>query len=165
MPAHKGATDTLFVDDDADPYPLAEGVGGSTSVSAGKPVASIATLADYLVNGFWQYNSAIAHHPGAFNAIAVDQRAAPVPCFADNAATAGPEFIVFRIARCVERDAGADEQRYATAQKQRAGKEHIIFSAALQFDSLPRFASIESCLNSRSIRIVLVERPDVGGGQ
>lgn len=31
-------------------------------VSAGKPVASIATLADYLVNGFWQYNSAPAHH-------------------------------------------------------------------------------------------------------
>ena len=25
-------------------------------------MASIATLADYLVNGFWQYNSAIAHH-------------------------------------------------------------------------------------------------------
>jgi len=62
MPAHKGATDMLFVDDDPDPYPLAEGVEGSISVSAGKPVASIATLADYLVNGFWQYNSAIAHH-------------------------------------------------------------------------------------------------------
>src|SRR5262249_1427707 len=26
-----------------------------------KPVATIAQLADYLVNGFWQYNSAIAH--------------------------------------------------------------------------------------------------------
>ena len=32
------------------------------STSAAKPVASIATLADYLVNGFWQYNSTIAHH-------------------------------------------------------------------------------------------------------
>src|SRR4030095_7593675 len=31
-------------------------------VSAGKPVASIATLADYLVNGFWAYNSTPAHH-------------------------------------------------------------------------------------------------------
>ena len=30
--------------------------------SAAKPVASIATLADYLVNGFWQYNNTIAHH-------------------------------------------------------------------------------------------------------
>ena len=27
-----------------------------------KPVASIATLADYLVNGFWQYNNTVAHH-------------------------------------------------------------------------------------------------------
>ena len=34
----------------------------SFEVSAGKPVASIATLADYLVNGFWQYNSTLAHH-------------------------------------------------------------------------------------------------------
>ncbi|MEH2544236.1 Ca2+-binding RTX toxin-like protein [Bradyrhizobium sp. AZCC 2262] len=62
VPAHGGATDVLFVDDDPDRYPLAEGVVGSISVSAGKPVASIATLADYLVNGFWQDSSAIAHH-------------------------------------------------------------------------------------------------------
>ena len=58
----QGATDIHFVDGDPDPYPLAEDVTGSISVSAAKPVASIATLADYLVNGFWQYNSAIAHH-------------------------------------------------------------------------------------------------------
>jgi hypothetical protein len=31
-------------------------------VSAAKPVASIATLADYLVNGFWAYNNTAAHH-------------------------------------------------------------------------------------------------------
>ncbi|MCA6117817.1 M10 family metallopeptidase C-terminal domain-containing protein [Bradyrhizobium sp. WSM 1738] len=30
--------------------------------TAAKPVASIATLADYLINGFWHYNSTIAHH-------------------------------------------------------------------------------------------------------
>ncbi|MFL6837919.1 MAG: M10 family metallopeptidase C-terminal domain-containing protein, partial [Bradyrhizobium sp.] len=50
--------------DDGEPYPLADATGGSTSVSAGaaKPVATIPQLADYLVNGFWQYNGTIAHH-------------------------------------------------------------------------------------------------------
>ena len=33
-----------------------------TRLYAAKPVTSIATLADYLVNGFWQYNNTIAHH-------------------------------------------------------------------------------------------------------
>ena len=47
--------------------PLSAGgrtAAGSVDVSAAsaKPVASIAQLADYLVNGFWQYNSTIAHH-------------------------------------------------------------------------------------------------------
>ena len=51
--------------DDGDPFPLADAAGSVCqrwSSSAAKPVASIATLADYLVNGFWQYNSTIAHH-------------------------------------------------------------------------------------------------------
>src|SRR5262245_29367084 len=50
--------------DDGDPFPLAYAANGALSlvVSAQKPVASIATLADYLVNGFWQYNSTVAHH-------------------------------------------------------------------------------------------------------
>ena len=38
----------------------------STSVtSAAKPVATIAQLADYLINGFWQYNGTMAHHWGS----------------------------------------------------------------------------------------------------
>ncbi len=46
-----------------DTFPLADASGSlSLVVAAPKPVASIATLADYLVNGFWQYNSTIAHH-------------------------------------------------------------------------------------------------------
>jgi serralysin len=46
-----------------DSFPLAAGgAGGSISVSAAKPVATIAQLADYLVNGFWAYNSALSHH-------------------------------------------------------------------------------------------------------
>ncbi|MCK1642853.1 M10 family metallopeptidase C-terminal domain-containing protein [Bradyrhizobium sp. 157] len=50
--------------DDGDPYPLAVDAasGSSGEVYAAKPVASIATLANYLVNGFWQYNNNIAHH-------------------------------------------------------------------------------------------------------
>jgi serralysin len=57
------ARDDVVVDD-GDPYPLADTTGGSASVSAGaaKPVATIAQLADYLVNGFWQYNNTIDHH-------------------------------------------------------------------------------------------------------
>jgi serralysin len=47
---------------DGDPLPVAAEVLNSFVTSAAKPVASVATLADYLVNGFWQYNSAIAHH-------------------------------------------------------------------------------------------------------
>ena len=55
--------DTMFRDD-GDPFPLADAAGSvfNLVVSAAKPVASIATLADYLVNGFWQYNSTPAHH-------------------------------------------------------------------------------------------------------
>ena len=46
-----------------DSFPLAAGeAGGSITVSAAKPVATIAQLADYLVNGFWAYNSALSHH-------------------------------------------------------------------------------------------------------
>ena len=50
--------------DEGEPYAFAVDAGSSGSVSAGaaKPVATIAQLADYLVNGFWQYNSSIAHH-------------------------------------------------------------------------------------------------------
>src|ERR1700754_4010777 len=57
------AGDTLVVDD-GEPYALAVDAGSSGSTGAGsaKPVATTAQLADYLVNGFWQYNNAIAHH-------------------------------------------------------------------------------------------------------
>ncbi|WP_171944920.1 M10 family metallopeptidase C-terminal domain-containing protein [Bradyrhizobium ottawaense] len=61
MPAPAAANDGLIFDD-GEPFALAD--AGSVSVSAGsaKSLATIATLADYLINGFWQYNSAIAHH-------------------------------------------------------------------------------------------------------
>jgi Ca2+-binding RTX toxin-like protein len=53
----------FFDDGDDGSFPLAAGDGGgSISVSAAKPVASIAQLSDYLVNGFWAYNSALSHH-------------------------------------------------------------------------------------------------------
>ena len=63
MPAHGGADDTLF-HDEGEPFPLALDASSVVTVvtSAAKPVASIASLADYLVNGFWQYNNSIAHH-------------------------------------------------------------------------------------------------------
>ncbi|MEH2502817.1 serralysin [Bradyrhizobium sp. AZCC 1578] len=50
--------------DEGEPYPLALDAASVSSgeVYAAKPVASIATLADYLVNGFWQYNNNVAHH-------------------------------------------------------------------------------------------------------
>ena len=55
--------ETMFRDE-GDSFPLADAAGSvfNLEVSAGKPVASIATLADYLVNGFWAYNSTPAHH-------------------------------------------------------------------------------------------------------
>jgi serralysin len=48
-----------------DSYPLADAAAASVEigvVNAGKPVASIATLADYLVNGFWSYANDTPHH-------------------------------------------------------------------------------------------------------
>ncbi|MEH2526332.1 MULTISPECIES: M10 family metallopeptidase C-terminal domain-containing protein [unclassified Bradyrhizobium] len=50
--------------DDGDPYQLAADAASVSSgeVYAAKPVASIATLANYLVSGFWQYNNTVAHH-------------------------------------------------------------------------------------------------------
>ena len=61
MPAPSAANDGLIFDD-GEPFALA--AAGSISVSAGSssPVATIATLANYLINGFWQYNNTIAHH-------------------------------------------------------------------------------------------------------
>ncbi|NOJ43810.1 M10 family metallopeptidase C-terminal domain-containing protein, partial [Bradyrhizobium australiense] len=60
---HDGAHDEEF-GDDGEPYPLALDAAAVSSgeVYAAKPVASIATLANYLVNGFWQDNNNIAHH-------------------------------------------------------------------------------------------------------
>src|SRR5689334_3788638 len=55
-----GVTAIVFFDE-GEPYPLAAG-SGSAITGAAKPVASVATLADYLVNGFWAYNSALSHH-------------------------------------------------------------------------------------------------------
>src|SRR5256885_466751 len=49
--------------DDGDPFQLAFNAASVSSgeVYAAKPVASIATLANYLVTGFWQYNNTVAH--------------------------------------------------------------------------------------------------------
>jgi serralysin len=57
------ATNDTLVIDEGEPLPLLVGAGDVTglTVGAAKPVASIAQLADYLVNGFWQYNGTIAH--------------------------------------------------------------------------------------------------------
>ena len=52
-------THDIEFSDDGDPYQLAlnAAVVSSGEVYAAKPVASIATLANYLVTGFWQYNN------------------------------------------------------------------------------------------------------------
>ncbi|UPJ51940.1 M10 family metallopeptidase C-terminal domain-containing protein [Bradyrhizobium sp. 200] len=58
-----GATDDARFRDDGDPYQLANdaAVVDTLDTYAAKPVASIATLASYLVTGFWQYNNTVAH--------------------------------------------------------------------------------------------------------
>ena len=59
----RGTTHDMVFRDDGDSFPLAAaGSGVDLVLSAPKPVASIATLAAYLVNGFWQYNSLLPHH-------------------------------------------------------------------------------------------------------
>ena len=58
------ATVAVGIGDDS--YQQASFASGiSLSSSAAKPVATIPQLADYLVNGFWQFNGEIAHHWGA----------------------------------------------------------------------------------------------------
>ena len=54
--------DHTFGFDDGDPLPTAAETVTTVVTSAPKPVGTIAQLADYLVNGFWQYNNTIAHH-------------------------------------------------------------------------------------------------------
>src|SRR5438105_3312782 len=45
------------------PLTIVNASGSTTAVNgAAKPVATIPQLADYLINGFWQYNDTIAHH-------------------------------------------------------------------------------------------------------
>src|SRR5215510_9769356 len=48
--------------DEGDPFPLAAGGSSSTSAGSNSPVASIPTLADWLINGFWQNYGSSAHH-------------------------------------------------------------------------------------------------------
>jgi serralysin len=64
MPGHGRADDRLFYDE-GEPFPLAQDAASAVNTFvtyAAKPVASISTLADYLVKGFWQYNNSLAHH-------------------------------------------------------------------------------------------------------
>ena len=57
------ATVAVGIGDDS--YPHATFASGiSSSSSAAKPIATIPQLADYLVNGFWQFNGEISHHWG-----------------------------------------------------------------------------------------------------
>ncbi len=52
-----------LLDDPGDQYPLAaNAAAAATNAGSAKPVATIAQLADYLVNGFWAYNNTVAHH-------------------------------------------------------------------------------------------------------
>ena len=48
--------------DEGDTFPLAAGGSASTSAGSSSPVASVDTLADWLVNGFWQNQGALPHH-------------------------------------------------------------------------------------------------------
>lgn len=57
------AAGPALLSDPGDQYPLAASSASTpTNASSTKPVATIAQLADYLVNGFWAYNNTIAHH-------------------------------------------------------------------------------------------------------
>ncbi|WGS22833.1 MULTISPECIES: M10 family metallopeptidase C-terminal domain-containing protein [unclassified Bradyrhizobium] len=57
------AAGPALLGDPGDQYPLAASSASTpTNASSTKPVATIAQLADYLVNGFWAYNNTIAHH-------------------------------------------------------------------------------------------------------
>ena len=53
-------------DGDEDFYPQVNAsTGSSSTTNASKPVGTIAQLADYLLNGFWQYAGEIPHHWGS----------------------------------------------------------------------------------------------------
>ena len=54
---------SFATNDNGDSYPQASaGTAGSSSTNAAKPVGTIPQLADYLLNGFWQYAGEISHH-------------------------------------------------------------------------------------------------------
>ena len=66
---------------------------------------------------------AIAHHAGVGHVDAGDDRLAPVAGLIDDAAAAGGDVIIARVAAGVERGVGVDEQSYSGAQLERAGEE------------------------------------------
>src|SRR5215468_159978 len=57
-----GRTEAAEYFDAGDVFPLAAGGSASTSAGSSSPVASIPTLATWLVNGFWTNQSALPHH-------------------------------------------------------------------------------------------------------
>src|SRR5215475_15009770 len=57
-----GRTEAAEYFDEGEPLPLAAGGSASTGAGSSSPVASIPTLATWLVNGFWQNQSALPHH-------------------------------------------------------------------------------------------------------
>ncbi len=65
---HSGGKFSLVPDDDGPagwvpPDPVAAQAGAG--IDAGQPVGTIAQLADYLINGFWQYANYVPHHWGS----------------------------------------------------------------------------------------------------
>lgn len=65
---HTGQAGEAASSDEVESFPLADLVAagtGANAINAPKPTASTAQLADYLINGFWQYNGTIAHHWGS----------------------------------------------------------------------------------------------------
>src|SRR5207244_912914 len=62
----KPADDPGLITDDGESLDTPEQAAGTgTGTSAGQPVGTIAQLADYLINGFWQWDGYIAHHWGS----------------------------------------------------------------------------------------------------
>ena len=62
VPSESADATPVVYHDDGEPFALAAGDSGSLANGSSAPVASIATLGDWLANGFWTNQGALPHH-------------------------------------------------------------------------------------------------------
>jgi hypothetical protein len=112
-------------------------------------------------------NDALAHDAGIGSVVGGDEWLASVAALVYDAATAGCEVVVARVARGVEGGGAVNEEGYAGTQMDRRGEEDVIVPEGTEFDGMARSAVIDSLLDAGCVLPLLFRSCEfaVGSGE